>query len=105
MLPSDFDVVEVGSTGNLAVFAAERKDCFHLVSLNASGTLRQFHIPHFTVATAIHRSAGSSEEQSIQPLCHGVSLLTQRCGPLGLVMNDLCFLLNGSKVKQLEARM
>jgi hypothetical protein len=105
MIPTDFDVVRIGSSGNFTLFGAERKDLYHFVSYDTHTGIRQYHIPQYRIANAISLAADNTEEALMQPLSDGLSLLTQRRGPLGLLTGDVCFLFNGSKSEPLAARM
>jgi len=105
MIPTDLDVVRIGSSGNLTLFGAERKDLYHFVSYDTHSGIRQYHIPQYRIANAISLAADNTEEALMQPLSDGLSLLTQRKGPLGLLTGDVCFLLDGSKSEPLAARM
>lgn len=105
MIPTDFDVLRIGSCETLTLFGSERKDMFHFVCHEAGSGLSQYHIPHYRIARAISLAADNTEETLMHPLSDGLSLLTQRNGPLGLLTGDVCFLLNGSKNEPLAARM
>jgi len=105
MIPTDFDVVRIGSSGNLTLFGAERKDLYHFVSYDTHSGIRQYHIPQYRIANAISVAADNAEEALMQPLSDGLNLLTQRKGPLGLLTGDVCFLLNGSQSEPLADRM
>ena len=105
MIPTDFDVVQIGSYGTVTLFGAERKDLFHFVCYEAGSGLRQYHIPHFRIAYAISAAGGRTEETLQYPLADGLSLLTQKSGPLGLLTGEVCFLLNGSAGSSIGDRM
>jgi hypothetical protein len=105
MIPTDFDVVRIGSYETVTLFGAERKDLFHFVCYEAGSGLRQYHIPHFRIAYAISAAGGRTEETLQYPLADGLSLLTQKSGPLGLLTGEVCFLLNGSAGSSIGDRM
>ena len=105
MIPTDFDVVRIGSHKDVTLFGAERKDLFHLVCHEEGSGLSQYHIPHFRIADAIIAAGDRTEEASQFRLADGLSLLTQKSGPLGLLTGEVCFLLNGSTGTALTDRM
>ena len=105
MIPTDFDVVQIGSYGTVTLFGAERKDLFHFVCYEAGSGRQQYHIPHFRIADAISAASGRTEETLQYPLADGLSLLTQKRGPLGLLTGEVCFLLNGSAGSSIGDRM
>jgi hypothetical protein len=105
MIPTDFDVVRIGSYETVTLFGAERKDLFHFVCYEAGSGLRQYHIPHFRIADAISSAGGRTEETLQYPLADDLSLLTQKSGPLGLLTGEVCFLLNGSAGSSIGDRM
>jgi hypothetical protein len=105
MIPTDFDVVRIGSHENVTLFGAERKDLFHFVCHEEGSGLSQYHIPHYRIAHTISGAGERPEETLVHPLTDGLSLLTQRNGPPGLIAGEVCFLLNGSRGGPLAARM
>ena len=105
MIPTDFDVVRIGSYQTVTLFGAERKDLFHFVCYDKDSGLSQYHIPHYRIAVAIGKAGERPEERLMQPLTDGLSLVTQPNGPLGLITGEVCFLLNGSRSEPMAARM
>jgi hypothetical protein len=105
MIPNDFDVIRIGSYEALTLFGAERKGLFHFVCHKAGSGLWQYHVPHFRIADAISAAAERTEETLQYPLADGLSLLTQKSGPLGLLTGGVCFLLNGSVGSPMADRM
>jgi hypothetical protein len=105
MIPTDFDVVRIGSYQTVTLFGAERKDLFHFVCYDKDSGLSQYHIPHYRIADAIGKAGEGPEERLMQPLTDGLSLVTQPNGPLGLITGEVCFLLNGSRSEPMAARM
>ncbi len=61
MIPTDFDVVRIGSFETLTLFGAERKDLFHFVCHDANSGLSQYHIPHYRIANAISKAGEKTE--------------------------------------------
>jgi hypothetical protein len=96
-IPVDFDVKRISSSEGLWLFAAERKDYFHFVTIDQENGLRQFLIPHFRAARAINRHAEQSEKATIHPLDgEELGLLVQSDGPPAILTQGLCILLNGA---------
>jgi hypothetical protein len=92
MIPTDFDVVRIGSCETLTLFGAERKSLFHFVRYEAGSGVSQYHVPHYPVAYAISRN----EQAHLYKLPNGFELMTRGNGQLAVVICGACWLLDGS---------
>ena len=92
MIPTDFDVVQIDSDEDTALFGAERKSLFHFVRYEAGSGVSQYHVPHYLIAHAISRN----EQEHLYTLPNGFGLMTRGNGQFAVVICGECWLLDGS---------